>query len=219
MKRNTLFSLMIALLCTVASANAQDVKAKTILDNLKAKTEGYSSIQIDFEYNMKNSDEDIDETQKGSLATKDKMYNVDIAGQTIISNGKTVWTVLPEAEEVQINTVPEDGEEDDYISPDKLLKIWEDGFKYKYDSQTMINGETTDVINLYPDVNDDKSFHTIKLFVNKVKTQINQVIIKGKDGTDYTYKIINFSPNKDISNDEFNFSTAKNPNYDVIDLR
>lgn len=219
MRKITLLSLVAAFLFTVNPAKAQDPKAKTILDKLKAKTESYSSIQIDFEYNMKNTSEDIDETQTGSLATKNKMYNVDIAGQNIISDGKTVWTVLPEAEEVQINDVPEDDESEDYISPDKLLKIWESGFKYKYDSQTTMNGSAVDVINLYPSTNDDKSFHTIKLFINKARTQIEQVIIKGKDGTDYTYKIVKFTPNKVMGEDTFMFSTSKNPDYDVIDLR
>ena len=115
--------------------------------------------------------------------------------------------------------MPEEGESEEYISPDRLLKLWESGFKYKYDSQITLNGSLIDVINLYPEANDDKSFHTIKLFVNKGKTQIDQVIIKGKDGTDYTYKIVSFIPNKEMGNDTFMFSTTKNPDYDVIDLR
>lgn len=213
------FGMTLILVLAVGSASAQDVKAKGILDQLSAKTKTYSSMKAEFEYTMKNEAEDLEETQTGSLLSKGDQYHLEIAGQQIISDGKTIWTVLVEAEEVQINSIPEEGETEDYISPTKILTLWEEGFKYKYDKSMTLNGAAVDVINLYPEDADEQSFHTIKLYINKAKTLVDQIEIKGKDGTDFVYIIKTFTTNGVIEASTFTFSTSKNPSYDVIDLR
>ncbi|MFT6138235.1 MAG: outer membrane lipoprotein-sorting protein [Vicingaceae bacterium] len=199
--------------------NAQDAKAKGILDKLSAKTKTYTSMKAEFEYTMKNVAEDIEETQTGSLVTQGDKYHLEIAGTNVMSDGKTVWTVLDEAEEVQINEVPDADESEDYISPTKILTLWEKGFKYKYDKSSTLNGSAVDIINLYPEETDDQSFHTIKLYVNTANLVVDQIEIKGKDGTDFVYKIKTFKTNENIAPTVFVFSTSANPSYDVIDLR
>ncbi len=210
---------VLSLVFTTFQMNAQDAKAKGILDQLSAKTKTYTSMSASFEYTMKNVAEDIEETQKGSLVTQGDKYHLEIAGQKIISDGKTVWTVLDEAEEVQINEVPEADETEDYISPTKILTLWEKGFKYKYDKSMTLNGVEVDVINLFPEKADEQSFHTIKLYVNKAKMVVDQIDIKGKDGTDFVYVIKTFKTNETVPASTFVFSTTNNPSYDVIDLR
>ncbi len=215
LKIGTVLSLILATI----NVSAQDTKAKGILDKLSAKTKTYTTISASFEYTMKNVAEDIEESQSGSLITQGEKYHLEIAGQIIISDGKTVWTVLDEAEEVQINDVPDADEMEDYISPTNILTLWEKGFKYKYNKSMILNGAEVDVINLYPEESDEQSFHTIKLYVNKTKMIVDQIDIKGKDGTDFVYIIKTFKTNENIVADTFVFSTAKNPSYDVIDLR
>lgn len=194
---------------------AQDAKA--ILDELSKKAEQYKSMKADFDYQMLNENDGIDETQTGSIVTQGEKYHLNIAGQEIISDGKTMWTVINEAEEVQVNNVPEENEMDEeYISPTKILTLWEKGFKYKYDQSTNINGQAHHIINLYPQNPEGKSYHTIKLFINKSKMEVSKIIIKGKDGTDFIYTIKNFKTNESIPASTFNFN---NPDYEVIDLR
>ena len=215
LKIGTVLSLVIA----TVNVSAQDAKAKGILDKLSAKTKTYTSMSATYEYTMKNVAEDIEESQSGSLVTQGDKYHLEIAGQKIICDGETVWTVLDEAEEVQINGVPDADETEDYISPTNILTLWEKGFKYKFDKSITLNGAAVDVINLYPEKADEQSFHTIKIYVNKAQMEVDQIDIKGKDGTDFVYKIKTFKTNENISADTFVFSTAKNPTYDVIDLR
>lgn len=199
-------------------AFSQDVKAKAILDDLSKKTKSYSSMSADFEYKMINKTESIDESQNGSLKSKGNKYYLVIAGQKVISNGKLVWTVLKDAEEIQINAVPEE-ESEDFISPNRILTLWENGFKYKYDQQTTLNGKTVDLINLFPDKVDEQSFHTIKLYIDKTKKEVVKIEIKGKDGTDYAYEIKNFKTNEPLSDEMFEVKPSKFPDFDIIDLR
>jgi len=210
-------TLLLTFIFTISSGFAQDEKAKKILDDLSAKTKTYSSMSASFEYKMLNKSEDIDENQSGSLIVKGDKYHLVIAGQKIISDGKTVWTVLDEAEEVQVNSVPTGEDVEDFISPTKILTLWEKGFKYGYDSEATLNGNAVDIINLFPEKADEKSFHTIKLYVNKAKKEVDQITIKGKDGTDFIYSIKNFETNKDVADTKFSFKNTSN--YDVIDLR
>ncbi len=198
---------------------AQDQKAKGILDELSANTKAYKSMKADFDYRMLNKSDDIDETQSGSLISKGEKYRLNIAGQLLLSDGKTVWTILQDAEEVQVNNVPEGDEEGDFVSPNKILTLWEEGFKFKYDKEEAIGGETYDVINLYPIDGEDKSFHTIKLFVKKDRSRIGKIIIKGKDATDYIYTIKSFEANPAVNDQKFSFSANDYPDFDLIDLR
>ncbi len=198
---------------------AQDAKAKGILDKLSNKASSYTSIIADFEYKMENKGDGINESQNGSLETKGEKYKFEIAGQIVISDGKTVWTVLEDAEEVQVNEVPEEDESEDYINPINVLTLWEKGFKYKYDRTISEDGISLDIIDLYPDNPDEKSFHTVKLYVDQKEMIVRKIEIKGKDGTNFTYKIKSFTPNTSIESSHFQFIQSEYPDFEVIDLR
>ena len=193
---------------------SQDQKAKSILDKLSAKTKSYSTIKAEFQYMISNKSEGINESQTGKIEIKGNKYFLSIKGQDVISNGKGIWTILNDAEEVQINDLP-DEEEEDYISPNKIFTLYETGFKYKFVKEE--NGYQ--IINLYPIKAEDKSFHRVALYINKAKTQISKVKVYGKDGSLFTYKIKTFTANQTIADDKFTFNKSKFPKFEVIDLR
>ena len=196
----------------------KDAKAKKILDKLSATTKGYASIGADFTYNLCNKDEKIDENQEGKIKLKGNMYRLEIAGQEVITNGATVWTVIHDAEEVQIDNVS-DEEEDETLNPSKLFTLYEEGFKYKYIGEEQADGKTVHVIKLFPIDAGEKPFHTIILSIIKVEMQILSIQILSKDGNKYTYKLKNFEGGIDVPDDHFEFDVKEFPDYEVIDLR
>jgi len=203
-----------ALISLGSFAQEVDTKAKGILDKLSAKTKAYKTIKAEFQFTLTNKTEGLNESQEGSLQIKGDKYCLSIAGQDVISNGKDIYTVLKDAEEVQINNVPEEDEEG-FISPNTIFTLYEDGFKYKYVKEE--NGDH--LINLYPKEVEDKDFHRIVLYVNKAKNQISKVKIFGKDGTTTTYKIKSFIANSAIADTKFAFNKTKHPDFEVVDLR
>jgi outer membrane lipoprotein carrier protein len=220
MKKNIILLAIAALFTTTMFAQSdgdtqemKDPKAKAILDKLSAKNKTYTTISADFDYNLKNVAEGIDETQSGKLVTKNEKYKLNIAGQEITSNGTTVWTFIEDANEVQINNVSTDEDEEGMFNPATIFTIYEKGFKYKFDSEN----ETTQTINLYPEDANDKSYHTVQLVINKAKTQISSIIIKAKDGNTYAYILKSFETNMDLSDADFNFDTSKVE--EILDLR
>ena len=204
------------LLPFVNIAQDQDPVAKDILHKLSAKTKEYTSIKATFVYSMENKKENISESQKGVLLLKGEMYKLDISGQEIISNGSTLWTFIKDADEVQVS-IPEYDE--GTISPSNIFTIYESGFKYKFHKEETIDGVVQQQINLYPEDANEKSYHTIRLFVDKLKMEISSICIMGKEGDDYIYTIEEFKSNISVSDSDFTFDSSKYPDVEVIDLR
>jgi len=198
--------------------NVKDPKAKVILDKLSAQNKSYKSIEAEFEYKLVNTADGIDETQSGKILFSGNKYKLNIAGQEIVSDGETMWTFIADADEVQISEVPEEAEGDDsFLNPSSIFTLYEKGFKYTYDKEESVNGKTVDVIRLYPDNPEEKSFHTIILKVIQENTQIHSMTIKSKDGNNFTYVLKTFKPNAPINATSFKFDESKAG--DVIDLR
>ncbi len=210
-------NIFLLLFLSISLFGQTDPKAKDLLDKLSAKTKSYTSIKADFNYTLVNIEMDMNETQSGSIAIKGEKYFLKIAGQEIRCNGKTVWTYLKDAEEVQISDLEEDSE--DQITPTSIFTMYEKGFRHSYKGEKTISGVNAAEVHIYPLDLDEKSYHTVKLFIDKDKLQIKKVEILGKEGDTYTYTIKSFQPNASIPDSYFSFDTASHPDVDVIDLR
>lgn len=210
--------LILGLLSIGITVQAQnDPKAKQILDQLSSKTKSYSTIKADFNYTLDNEVDDMHETQPGTIAIKGEKYMLNIAGQEIKSDGKTVWTYLKDAEEVQISEIDKDNQEQ--ITPTSIFTMYEKGFKQKFIKEENISGVNTAVIHIFPIDLDSKAYHTVKLYINKDKMQLSKVEIMGKEGDSYTYTIKSFQPNVNLPDNYFVFNKADYPDVEVVDLR
>ncbi|MBV6484653.1 MAG: Outer-membrane lipoprotein carrier protein [Flavobacteriales bacterium] len=211
---NKIITFVVATLFAIQINAQDDPKAKSILDNLSKKTKAYTSIKAEFLLTITSKKDGVNESQSGSIQLKGNKYNLSIKGQEVISDGKTVWTYIKESEEVHINTISSD-ENDGTFSPNKLFTLYETGFKYKYvEEKNNIHS-----INLYPKDASAKSFHRIALFIDKLKNEIKEVKVYGKDGSEMTYKIKAFTTNSALPDSLFTFDKTKHPKVEVIDLR
>lgn len=208
-------NILIAFLAvgSFSSMNAQnDPKAKTILDDLSAKTKAYTSIKAEFTFTTEKKDKSKD-VQNGKLETKGNKYKLEIPGHEIYCDGKTVWDYIKDANEVQVKDMEAGG--DDAVNPTTIFTIYEKGFKYKFDGEDA----TTQTISLFPENPDKKKYHTAKLFIDKTKKQISSVKMMMKDGTSQTYAIKSFTPNAPIPDTDFTFNPKAHPGISVEDLR
>jgi len=198
------------------TAGDHDPKAKQILDAVSAKNKTYSAVKINFELLMDNKQDNIHESQEGTLLLKGNQYKLEMSGTEVYCDGKTQWNHLVENEEVQIITPEyEEGE----LNPTNIFTIYEKGFKYQYVKEEVKGGTTLQFIKLFPEDADSKSYHTINLYVDKAKKQIHSITIVGKEGDDFTYRIIKLTPNPTTKAADFKFDSAKHPGVEVIDLR
>lgn len=189
-------------------------KSREILDKLTEVTEAYESIYIEFSYKMFNEEADIDETTDGLLTIMGNNYKLDIAGQLVICDGETVWTYIEDAEEVQVNSVEENEES---ITPNKLLTAYNEDYKSKFIKETFQYGTTVNIIDLTP--LEGKSYYKVRLIIDKAKSQLLDFTIFDKNGSTYSYIIKKFTPNIEVEASSFLFKESDYPDVDVVDMR
>ncbi|MCA1752860.1 MAG: hypothetical protein LC670_13940, partial [Flavobacteriales bacterium] len=88
---------------TATSLDAQEAKAKGILDELSNKTRKYTSITSDFSFTLKDKIADVEQTQEGKLKMQGKKYVIVLGDNQIFSDGQTRWTYSEDMNEVYID--------------------------------------------------------------------------------------------------------------------
>lgn len=213
MMKKTLLSLALSAFVLLAFAQVDDTKSKEILNKASKQLKAYKDVSIKFTYSMDNDVYDVHEEKKGSAMMKGEMYRIELAGQIMMSDGKTIWTYLPGSKEVQVANA----EGDDENNPLKILSNWQENYRSKYIRTDVVSGHTIDIIDLVP--KEGKSYFKIRLRIDQKSKQLVSSTIYDKNSTTYTYVIEEFKTNTDVSDSQFRFDTAKHPDVEVIDLR
>ena len=203
----------------VLTTNAQDpdvFKAREILDKVSAKTKTYSTIRADFSITLENLQASLTDTYSGKIILKGDKYKVDVMNSEIFFDGKTMWTYLPDVNEVSISDATM--MEDSLLDPTNIFSFYESGFKYIYAGETTINGKKVDIIDLFPEKR-DQIFSRIKVYIYKDNLQIAKLSQIGRDGNNYIIDIKKMEINVPTDDSFFRFDASKYPGVEVIDLR
>lgn len=208
--------LLIALLLFFSfSIQAQDKKAKELLDQVTAKVKSYNTIVIDFKYSLNNAKENINQDSKGNVTMKGNQYVLNFMGVTKIFDGKKTYTVVPEDEEITISKVNE--KDDNSITPSKMLTFFNTGYKYNMDILQNVKGRKIQYIKLVPTSSKDQRKEVL-LGIDIQTKHIYNLIEMGKKGTKTTLTVNSFKTNQPLSKNQFTFAESKYPNYYINKL-
>ncbi len=197
------------------SIQAQDKKAKDLLGEVTSKVKSYENITIDFKYSLNNAKENINQDSKGNVTMKGNQYVLNFMGITKIFDGKKSYTIVPEDEEITVSKVNEN--DDDAITPSKMLTFFNSGYKYSLDILQDIKGRKIQYIKLVPlSVRDKRK--EILLGVDVQTKHIYNLIETGKKGTKTTLTVNSFKTNQPLSKNQFTFAESKYPNYYINKL-
>ena len=213
-KINKIVSIAILFLVTL-TANAQDKKAKELLNQVTAKIKSYDNITIDFKYTLNNIKENINKESKGNVIIQDNKYVLNFMGVTKIYDGKKSYTVVPEDEEVTVSSL--NGKDDNAITPSKMLTFFNSGYKFTWDILQDIKGRKIQYIKLVP-INAKDQRKEILLGIDSQTKTIYNVIEMGKNGTKTTLTVNSFKTNQPLSKNQFTFVASKYPNYYINKL-
>lgn len=202
--------IILALLFISFIAQAQDKKAKELLDQVTTKVRGYENITIDFKYSLQNTKENINQDSRGNVIMKGNMYYLNFMGITKIYDGKKGYTISPEDEEVTISKVDE--KDENAITPSKMLTFFNTGYKYSMDILQDIKGRKIQYIKLIPISSKDQR-KEILLGIDMQTKHIYNLIEVGKNGTKTTLTVNSFKTNQPISKNQFTFDESKYKNY------
>ncbi len=195
----------------------EDPKAKTILDDLSKTTKAYKSITASVVRASYNKDKKQTEKQDWKIQLKGQKFRLEIPGNTIVCDGKTIWNHNKDAGEVTIKNFDPNNEDQ---NPSKIFTLYETGYKYKYDKEEKLGTIVCHVIDLYPTVKPEKKkFHTMKLYVDKIKKQVVQMKSLLKDGGMDVFEVKSFKPNAEIAETVFTFDTKNFKPDQITDER
>ncbi|MDR0363729.1 MAG: outer membrane lipoprotein carrier protein LolA [Bacteroidales bacterium] len=195
-------------------AFAQKETPQELLQRASDKINAYKTMSANFVYTLENTGANLTDSQTGKLTLKGDKYILELGKQIIINDGKTIYTILKDAEEIQVNNA---ADMDDLLSPNKILTEYYQKFKAKSVTNKTIKGIPSQVIEL--DAGKDKDFSSATLIIAKSDLSPKELQLIDKKGTKYIYQINNFKANNPIDDAEFTFNKNDYSGFEVIDMR
>ena len=213
--RNISFMCALIICTAVLPAKAQgDARAKAVLDNMTKKVKSLKTLKASFE--MKISGGKVKDSKKGSISVKGEKYHLELAGQEIICDTKTIWTYNKDAKEVQVNNY---NPSEQTMSPAKFLtNSYEKDYKYAYKGEKKEKGKTLDLIELSPKDNNSKELK-MELLVDKATSMFSSANIWEKNGNKIEFSINNFVGDSNIQDTYFTWDSKAHAGVEVVDLR
>ena len=193
-----------------------DKKAQEILSGLSKKYKSYNSVKADFSILIEDPRDKSKMEQSGTLFLKGNKYKIQIEGQDVFSDGKTRWTYLKDANEIQIDN---QRTEENAINPTNIFTIYEKGWKSKYTGEQKTKNVAYQVVELVPVDGKSKNVFKVRLMINKQQKSIASAKIYDKNGTTQTITVEKFVADGAGDDSIYVFQESKYPGSEIVDLR
>ena len=184
--------------------------AKSLLDEVNAKVKSYDNISIDFKFVLQNTEENIKQEMRGDVTLQGEKYLLNAFGVTRIYDGKTLYTISPEDEEVTISS--DNSEDENTITPSAMLSFYQDGYTYKMDIVQNVQGRKIQYVKLIP-IDSDSEIKNILLGIDIKTKHIYNLIEVGANNTKTTITVNSFKTNEPLSKTLFTFDKNKYKDY------
>jgi outer membrane lipoprotein-sorting protein len=203
------------IVCSTVTFAQNTIKAKELLDEVNAKAKSYGNISIDFKYVLVNTEENIKQETRGDVIMQGEKYVLNIMGITRIYDGKTLYSISPEDEEVTISS--ENTEDENTITPSKMLSFYEEGYNYNMDIVQNVNGRKIQYIKLIP-IDSKSEIKHVLLGIDIKTKHIYNLIEIGANNTKTTLTVNSFKTNEPLSKTLFTFDAKKYKDYFINKL-
>ncbi|ALM09146.1 membrane protein [Sediminicola sp. YIK13] len=208
-----LFVLAFVLTSTFSMAQSAS-KAKSLLDEVYNKVQSYKNIHVEFKYALQNTEANINQETRGDVTLQGDKYLFNYLGSQQLFDGKKVYTIVPENEEVTIENKSEDA---NTVTPSKMLTFYKSGHNYEWDVLQNIQGRKIQFVKLTP-IDTHSEIKSILLGIDIETKHIYRLIETGKNGTKTTITVNSFKTDQPLSKTLFTFdeSKYKNEGYYII---
>ena len=177
MKKN----LLILILIFSLNVNAQnDPRAENLLSNVSEKIDKAESYTIDFKYTLENKLEGINQDADGTVTIKGDNYLLNFMGITQICDGTSIYSIVPENEEVIISNIEES--ENQTIKPSKLLNFYREGYLILWDKLHSDFNKKIQFVKLIPS-NSEADINYLLLGIDISNNTISKLVEIGKNKT------------------------------------
>ncbi|WP_445382044.1 LolA family protein [Robiginitalea sp. IMCC43444] len=204
MKRSIIL-MGIVLLASMPASSQQAAKAKALLDEVYNKVNGYDNIFVDFKFELNNTEANVRQETRGDVTLNGDRYVLNYLGAKQMFDGKKVYTVVPENEEV---TIEDKSEDSGTVSPSRMLTFYREGHNYAWDILQNVQGRKIQYVKLTP-IDSNSEVKSILLGIDVETKHIYKLIETGKNGTKTTITVNSFKTNQPLSKTLFTFDEKK----------
>ncbi len=210
--------LILALFCLpIAAAKAQTKagNAKATLDQVSKKYDSYRTMMADFSFVATQADgQQYNDSGSLKLDKAGNKYRIKLNAQEIISDGKSVWSILPEDKEIQVSEVDNSAET---LGPQNLFTFYRTGYTYTALADERAGNQSLKAIQLTP-TDKSSSYAKIKLRING-NNHIHDITVYDKASSSYTYTVNALYVNQKIPQSTFTFQKNQFKDFELVDLR
>ncbi|RXP55762.1 outer membrane lipoprotein carrier protein LolA [Lutibacter sp. HS1-25] len=197
--------LVLAIITFVNLTVYSQSDAKKLLDEVAAKVEAYKNIEIEFNHRLDNSDADVHQQTRGNVTLQGDLYHLNYMGTEQIFDGKKVYLIIHEDEEVIIQS-PSSTEET--LTPSKMFSFYKNGYTYKMGALETVKGIKIQYVKLIP-IDTHSEIESVKVGIDVKSKHIYTIIETGKNKTVTTLEVQSFKTNQPISPKLFVFDVQK----------
>ncbi len=205
MMKKLYVSICITLVSATTTFAQSATEAKALLEEVYNKVKSYDNIVIDFKYVLNNKEAGINQETRGTVSLEGEKYVGDLFGAQQIFDGSKVYTVVPENQEV---TIEDKSEDENALTPAKMLSFYRDGYNYEMGDLKNNDGKKIQYVKLTP-MDTNSETESILLGVGAETKHIYQVIDKGQNGTATTITVNSFKTDQPLSKTLFTFDEKK----------
>ena len=200
-------SIVMIALFSVFAMNAQEsAKAKKLLSEVSSKVKAYDNMVIDFKYSLENTSENVSQETRGDVSIDGNKYLLNLMGTTQLFDGKKIYTIIPEDQEINISNYVE--EEDNNITPSKMFSFYEEGYTYKWDITQDIKGRKIQYVKLTP-MDSNADVKNILLGIDSQTKHIYNLIQTQDNGTKITITVKSFKTHQPLAKNLFSFNEGR----------
>jgi len=195
--------IFITLAIFTISLQAQNSKkAENLLNEVSSKVKTYDNMVIDFKYSLQNNAANVNQETRGDVSIMGEKYVLNLMGTTQMFDGKKVYTIIPEDEEINISTYVE--EEENNITPSKMFSFYEEGYNYEMDVAKNVNGRNIQYVKLTPK-DSDAEVKNILLGIDSQTKHIYNLIQTQDNNTKITITVKSFKTDQELAQNLFTF--------------
>ena len=192
---------------TFSFAQKIDAKAKTILDAVSANYKAKKNMYFKFSYGTGKGS--VSKTETGIFYSTPTQYKMNIMGNEQIFDGKKVYNISKEDQEV---TIAQPNGSEKALSPINYLDEYKTGYTVTYAGKS----GGLDLIKMVPVK--DNGIKNILLYINTAKKQVSKIVQNSAGDDIAIITVVQYKENQKISNSTFSFDKNKYKNYLITEL-
>ena len=204
---------LVFILAAILSFNVQaqsSQKAEKLLNEVSSKVKNYRNMVIEFKYALENQAENVNQETRGDVSIKGEKYVLNLMGTTQMFDGKKIYTIIPEDEEINISNYVE--EDSNSITPSKMFSFYEDGYNYEMDITQNVKGREIQYVKLTPK-DSNAEIKNILLGIDKQTKHIYNLIQTQDNGTKVTITVKSFKTDQPLAENLFTFNEDRYSDY------